>query len=80
MSNIKNHSCLCGELLIKSTTDGLKIRGKLIIVEDGITKSVCKSCNAEVVLPISIQPSAVVLEKSLPKKVVVSRKKIIDIA
>ena len=78
MSNIKSYTCSCGEFLIKSTSSGLKVRGKVLIVEDGVTKSVCKSCNTEVVLPITIQPS-ITLEKSVNKKIVVPRKKVVEV-
>lgn len=45
--------CNCGEVLMKSQNDEIKIRGKIVLVkDDGLTYTVCKSCHKEVELPL----------------------------
>lgn len=46
--------CKCGEVLVKSqgASDGYRIRGKITILRGTKMFSICKSCNAEVELPM----------------------------
>jgi hypothetical protein len=70
----KDLSCSCGELIIKSTAAGAKIRGKVLLWENGSLKSICKSCGCEVNLPMLVTESPQIVPK-----LVVSRKKVIDL-
>lgn len=45
--------CKCGELLVKSqSSGGYRIRGKITILRGTKMYSICKSCDAEVLLPM----------------------------
>ena len=58
-------SCKCGEVLMKSQNDEIKIRGKIFLVkENGSTFTVCKSCNTEVEVPLEVK-------KSTPPKLII---------
>lgn len=52
----KTIQCSCGELLMKADSDKVKVRGKVFIVkEEGTVYTVCKGCNAEVLVPMELK-------------------------
>jgi len=59
--------CLCGEFIVKSysATGKTKIRSKVIFVQDGVVKAVCRGCNLEHSIPLVFDD---VLAKSLGHK------------
>lgn len=65
----------CGELLVKSMPDGShKVRSKILVFKEEGTFAVCKGCNTDIKVPITLDTDEVVtLEKS--KKVKLYLKK-----
>jgi hypothetical protein len=50
--------CSCGELLVKSLDSNTKVRGiKVLVFKDEGAFGICKSCDKEVALPISLDHS-----------------------
>jgi len=48
-------SCRCGEVILKSLDVDTKVRGvKVVVFRDDGAYAVCKSCNAEVKIPLRI--------------------------
>ena len=46
--------CRCGEVLVKATDGEIKLRSKIIVFRDGKTLAVCKGCNAELPIPVTL--------------------------
>jgi hypothetical protein len=46
--------CSCGEVLVKSQEDTIKLRSKILIFRDGKAFAVCKGCNKEYPVPVQI--------------------------
>jgi len=58
--NVFNIVCRCNEIVMKSTNDGVaKIRSKILLLRDNKAYAVCKSCNQEVQVPLTIDREAV---------------------
>ena len=53
----------CSNILVKSLRGEVKIRGKVVILRDNQCVVVCKGCNAEVSISLSVDQEA--LTKSL---------------
>lgn len=51
-----NHliSCKCGEVIVKSLEADTKIRAKVVLIREDDAYAVCKSCNAEVKIPLRL--------------------------
>lgn len=45
--------CSCGEVIVKSGSD-TKIRSKILVCKDDGAYAVCKSCDAEVKVPLQL--------------------------
>lgn len=50
--NLPMLSCSCGELIIKSDGDTVKIRSKILVMKKSGSYAICKSCNGEVKVPV----------------------------
>lgn len=50
--------CKCSEVILKSQNGEVKIRGKLVVIRNNKTYSVCKGCGAEVQIPLSFDNTA----------------------
>ena len=46
--------CRCGEVIIKSLESDTKIRSKIVVFKNGAAYAVCKSCDAEVKVPLQL--------------------------
>lgn len=57
--------CSCGEVLVKSFNGTTKVRSKVVIFRDDNAYVVCKGCNAEIPIPISL--NKIQLLKSINK-------------
>ena len=44
----------CDEVIVKSTASSTKIRSKVVIIRDGKTYAVCKGCNSDLELPVTM--------------------------
>jgi hypothetical protein len=44
----------CGDVIIKSSTKGLKIRTKILIIGEDTSLAVCKQCGSEIPIPVSL--------------------------
>lgn len=51
-----NHvvTCSCGEVIVKALNNDTKIRSKIVVFREEGAFAVCKSCNAEVQIPIKL--------------------------
>jgi hypothetical protein len=51
-----NHliNCSCGEVIVKALGSDTKIRAKILVFKDDAAFAVCKSCHAEVKVPLQI--------------------------
>lgn len=52
MTPIQSIVCRCSEIILKSESSVAKIRSKIMIMRDDGVYAVCKSCNAEVAVPL----------------------------
>lgn len=70
-------SCRCGEVLVKSMSDGTtKVRSKIIIFRGGEAFAVCKGCGAERLVPLQLVPDALEKGSRRPKLFVSENKKL----
>lgn len=54
--NTLHLSCTkCGELLVKSLGNEVKVRGKVFIFRDNKSYTVCKGCGSEVQVPVLLE-------------------------
>ena len=56
-----NHFITCGkcdEVIFKSQGSEAKIRGKIITIRDNKVYAVCKGCNSEIPVPLSLDLKA----------------------
>ena len=56
---IPSLTCACGEIMVKSLEDTSKIRAKVTIVKGNQVFGICKGCNKEIALPLSIDAEKV---------------------
>lgn len=51
-----NHliTCKCGDAIVKSQSDETKVRAKIVVFRDDKAYAICKSCDAEVEIPLRI--------------------------
>lgn len=47
-------TCRCGEVIVKSANDKTKIHNKVIVFSDDRAFAVCKSCGAEIEVPMQL--------------------------
>lgn len=59
--------CSCGEVLVKSSEDGTKLRSKILIFKEGDTVAVCKGCGKELSVPVSLNKSELLVKSRNPK-------------
>ena len=59
--------CKCGEVLLKSTVEGTKLRSKIVIFKAGQSIAVCKGCGAELPIPVKLDVSDLILKSRNPK-------------
>jgi hypothetical protein len=66
-------SCKCGELLVKSSPDGVtKVRGKIMLFKGDQGFVVCKGCGAETQIPVKLDSTE--LQAKSPKLYVAKQK------
>lgn len=53
---MKSIVCSCSEIILKSASDVSKIRSRIMLVRGGNVYAVCKSCSAEVKVPLVLAP------------------------
>ncbi len=46
--------CSCGEVIVKSDTNQTKICGKVVLFKSNKAYTVCKTCNNEQEIPVSL--------------------------
>jgi hypothetical protein len=46
--------CSCGEVLVKSQQDVVKLRSKILLFRNGKAFAVCKGCNKEYPVPVQL--------------------------
>lgn len=49
----------CHDVVLKSTSDTTKLRCKLLVFKDGKSYAVCKGCDSEIEVPLSLDMSRV---------------------
>lgn len=49
--------CSCGEIMIKSYNNTIKIRNKVLVFKDNQAFAVCKGCGVEHPIPIQLMKS-----------------------
>jgi ribosomal protein S27E len=49
----------CGEIVIKSVGGDTKIRSKVLVFKENQTLAICKGCNVEIPVPVSIDETMV---------------------
>jgi len=54
----------CDEVIVKSSGSSTKIRSKVIIIRDDSTFAVCKGCDTELELPVTLE-----VKKSVNKSI-----------
>jgi hypothetical protein len=59
--------CTCGEVLVKATTEGTKLRSKILIFRKGDAVAVCKGCGKELVVPVSLDKEELLVKSRNPK-------------
>jgi ribosomal protein S27E len=59
--------CSCGEVLVKSTSDGTKLRSKIIIFKAKGAVAICKGCGKELPIPISLNQEELLSKSRNPK-------------
>lgn len=64
-----NHvlTCSCGEVIVKCFANDTKIRNKILVVKGGVIFAVCKRCNAEVRVPLTVD-TALMKSMTAPEK------------
>jgi hypothetical protein len=46
--------CSCGEVIVKAIGSDTKIRAKILVCKEDAAFAVCKSCDSEVQVPLSL--------------------------
>ena len=46
--------CSCGEVIVKAIGSDTKIRAKILVFKEDAAFAVCKSCDSEVQVPLSL--------------------------
>jgi hypothetical protein len=52
--------CKCGEVLIKSVNGTTKLRSKIVLFKKNKAYAVCKSCAAEISIPLSLDKAELI--------------------
>lgn len=55
MTTIPNIICECSEIIVKSHNGDVKLRSKILIFKGDQAYAVCKRCNTEVPVPVSLR-------------------------
>lgn len=55
----------CHEVVLKSVSEEMKLRAKVLVFKEDLVYAVCKGCNSEIQVPIRLDED---LTKSLAKK------------
>lgn len=45
----------CGEAVVKSSSDCMKIRGKVLVIREDTVCTVCKGCGTEIPVPLKLE-------------------------
>jgi ribosomal protein S27E len=59
--------CRCGEVLVKATDGEVKLRSKILIFKNGKAIAVCKGCNSELPIPVTLDQSELLQKSQNPK-------------
>ena len=57
----------CNDVILKSSGENTKIRGKMLVFKGGSAYSVCKKCDTEVKVPLLLDQDVVKSLKKSPK-------------
>ena len=60
-------TCQCGEMLLKSDDDAVKLRSKIIIFKNNNAYAICKKCSREHKIPISLNRELLFSKTKNPK-------------
>jgi hypothetical protein len=59
--------CTCGEVLVKATDDGTKLRSKILIFKKDGAFAVCKGCGKETHVPVILDREELITTSRNPK-------------
>lgn len=57
----------CGDIIIKSTDDDVKVRSKVLVFKSNGTFAICKGCGEEIPVPV-------IIDNSMMKSIATSKK------
>jgi hypothetical protein len=59
--------CRCGEVLVKATDGEIKLRSKIVVFRGGRALAVCKGCNAELPIPVTLDQEELLQKSKNPR-------------